>query len=99
LAGGEIRVTKRTWYAHLHKGKKYGRGYRPQKTEIASGHEYNAWYWLTNQWPGRQHDFRWLIEKWWPIPTWYPDMLERWEFYFPPGATLAELKERALVHA
>jgi len=27
LSGGRVMVNKKTWYAHLHKGKKYGRGY------------------------------------------------------------------------
>ena len=96
LGGGAIMVTKKTWYAHLHKGKKYGRGYRPDRVEISAGHEYNAWYWVTNQWPERKRDLRWLVERFWPVPTWPADVLERWAWYFPSGATLAELKTRAL---
>lgn len=96
LGGGVMLTTKRTWYAHLHKGSRYGRGYRPNRSEIASGHEYSAWYWLTDQWPERVNDMRWLAEKWWPVPTWPADTLERWDWYFPKGATLEELKSRAL---
>ena len=96
LSGGVMLTTKRTWYAHLHKGKRYGRGYRPDRAEIARGHEYSAWYWLTNQWAGRTMDFKALIEKWWPIPTWYPDMLENWDWYFPKDANLETLKARAV---
>jgi len=96
LSGGAIMVTKKTWYAHLHKGKKYGRGYRPDKVEISAGHEYNAWYWVTNQWPGRQMTMRQFIQKWMPVPTWPEDVIDRWVWYFPSDATLAELKARAL---
>lgn len=96
LGGGVLLTTKRTYYAHLHKGSRYGRGYRPNRQEIAAGHEFSAWYWVTNQWAERQHDFRWLIEKWMPLPTWPSDVLENWGKYFPPGATLAELKAAAL---
>ena len=102
LAGGHIMVTKRCWGAHLHKGKKYGRGYHPNKAENSAGHEYNAWYWMTDQWTGRRVSMRSFIERWMPIPTWPADVLENWERYFPPGATLAELKAAALhetVHA
>jgi hypothetical protein len=95
LAGGRLLTTKRTWYAHLHKGKKYGRGYRPDRAEIASGHEYSAWYWLTDQWVGRMMNFRDFIAPWLPLPGWPADTLERWEHYFPKGATLEQLKERA----
>jgi hypothetical protein len=90
LAGGKLLVTKHTYYAHLHKGKKYGRGYRPNRTEIAVGHEYSAWYWMSQ--PGMR-DF---IARWWPVPTWPADTLERWDEYFPPGATLEHLKAAAL---
>lgn len=89
LGGGVMLTTKRTWYAHLHKGKKYGRGYRPDRAEIAAGHEYSAWYWMT------QPAMRAFIEHWWPVPTWPADTLERWDYYFPQGATLEQLKERA----
>lgn len=89
LAGGRIMVTKRTWYAHLHKGKKYGRGYRPNKAEISVGHEWGAHYWMGQ--PGMRE----LVRRFWPVPTWPADVLDRWDWYFPQGATLEELKHRA----
>lgn len=92
LGGGVMLTTKRTWYAHLHKGKKYGRGYRPDRAEIASGHEYSAWYWLTDQWAERAMDFKDFIARWLPLPGWPADTLERWDYYFPKGATLEQLK-------
>lgn len=95
LGGGALLTTKRTWYAHLHKGQRYGRGYRPNRQEIAEGHEWSAWYWLTNQWQDRQRDFRWLIERWWPAPTWPIDVLENWDKYFPPSSSLEDLKAAA----
>ena len=95
LNGSRIMVTKSTWYAHLHKGKKYGRGYRPDKAEISAGHEFNAWYWMTEQWPCARVDMRSLVERFWPVPTWPVDVLENWGEYFPANAPLAYLKERA----
>jgi hypothetical protein len=95
LSGGKIMVNKKTWYAHLHKGKKYGRGYRPDKAEISRGHEYNAWYWMTDQWLGRTRSMREFIAEWMPVPGWPADVLERWGEYFPMGASLDTLKARA----
>lgn len=89
LAGGKIMVTKRTWYAHLHKGKKYGRGYRPNRSEINVGHEWSAHHWLSQ--PGMRD----LIARFWPVPTWPVDVLERWDWYFPAGGTLEDFKARA----
>ena len=73
LGGGEVKVNKLTWYAHLHKGKTYGRMWhqsREDRDEVLRGHNWSAWYWMTNQWTERVHDFEWLIEKFWPVPTW-----------------------------
>jgi len=72
LGGGQVMVNKKTWYAHLHKGKQYGRMYHQDKTEVVEGHNYSAWYWSTNQWEDRIHDIDWFIDKFWPVPTW-PD--------------------------
>lgn len=70
LGGGEIKVNKKTWYAHLHKGKRFGRMYSSHNLSIVEGHNYSAWFWATNQWDKRVHDLSWLVEKFWPVPTW-----------------------------
>jgi glycosyltransferase involved in cell wall biosynthesis len=66
LSGGRVVINKKTWYAHLHKGKHYGRGYPLSQREMIAGNHYCVKYWLTNQWQGRKHDFNWLIKKFWP---------------------------------
>ena len=69
LSGGRVVRNKKTWYAHLHKGKKYGRGYSVDKKDFAKGDEYNK-KWLTNTaWDKQTKDIRWLIEKFNP-PGW-----------------------------
>jgi len=81
LGGGAIKVNKKTWYAHLHKGQQYGRGYSISGNMVRQGHEYSARYWMSNSWPGRVHDIEWLVEKFWPVPTWPDDwreLLEKW---------------------
>jgi glycosyltransferase involved in cell wall biosynthesis len=75
LGGGRMIINKNTWYAHLHKGKQYGRGYHQNREEVKLGHKYSAWHWMTNQWTERKHDMKWLIDKFWPLPRW-PD---NWE--------------------
>jgi len=75
LGGGEIKVNKKTWYAHLHKGKTFGRMYHQSQREIIEGHNYSAWFWATNQWKNRIHDLKWFVEKFWLMPTWP----ENWE--------------------
>lgn len=78
LNGGEIKVNKKTWYAHLKKTKRhytnkiYGKSYKTNK--LSNG----QWMWVAKHWmndlePGMEHKFEWLIEKFWPIPTWSED--------------------------
>lgn len=70
LGGGKIMVNKKTWYAHLHKGRQYGRGYYMSKREVMVGSDYSNDFWMNNRWEQRVHDIEWLIEHFWPVPTW-----------------------------
>jgi len=73
FAGGRVVRNKKTFYAHLHKGHKYGRGYfldkRTTKNAVAYSNKFLGgevtW---PKQKPGR--DLKWLIEKFWPVPGW-----------------------------
>lgn len=76
LGGGRLVVNKKTWYAHSHKGSR-GKGYgfsNAQYQEHMKGTERGRLfcidYWLHNKWEKRVHDFEWLLEKFWPVPTW-----------------------------
>lgn len=81
LGGGEIKVDKNTWYAHLGKKKKhydsgkYDREYKIDPVTLKA----NVWasrHWIRNEEPGMIHDFKWFIKKFMPVPSW-PD---NWEF-------------------
>jgi glycosyltransferase involved in cell wall biosynthesis len=73
LGGGAVMVNKNAWYAHLHKGSRYGKMYKisdwNRYTKLCS--EWSADYWLNNRWEGRKHDFSWFInEKFSDMPGW-----------------------------
>lgn len=70
LSGGRVIRNKKTWYAHLHKGKQYGRGYYLARKEIQQGSERIVDYWMNNRWPGQIRDFKWLIDHFAPVPGW-----------------------------
>jgi glycosyltransferase involved in cell wall biosynthesis len=74
LGGGAVKVNKRTWYAHLHKGKTHGRGYFISKQEMDAGADFAMRYWTLDRWAERRRDLRWLIEKFAPVPTWPADL-------------------------
>ena len=73
LGGGAVKVNKKTWYAHLHKGKRYGRMYNQNHNEIVEAHRWSAKHWMNNEEPNMVHKIDWLIEKFWPVPTWPED--------------------------
>jgi len=73
LGGGRVVINKKTWYAHLHKGRTYGRGYFISKGEMVRGTYYSADHWFYNKWPERKYDLAWLVDKFWPVPTWPAD--------------------------
>lgn len=73
LGGGRVVVNKKTWYAHLHKGNTYGRGYFLSKNEKNRGDAYCNDFWFNNRWEGRIHDLSWLVEKFYPVPHWPED--------------------------
>ena len=79
LGGGRQVVNKRTWYAHLHKGKRYGRGYHMDRGECIRGNVYSTDFWINNRWEKRVQNIDWLIAKFWPVPGWPEDWRTRWE--------------------
>jgi len=75
LSGGRVVVNKNTWYAHLHKGRFFGRGFFLSKKRKIESERYSTDFWVNNKWDKRIHDFKWLVDKFWPLPGW----LEDWE--------------------
>lgn len=77
LSGGRVVTNKKTWYAHLHKGKEIGRGYSldSQKTKDCYAYSYHHW---VNE---RKEGFIKLIEFFWPISGWPDNWKEKlWKF-------------------
>jgi len=85
LGGGRLVVNKKTWYAHYHKGNK-GKNYGFSNNQYADhmggmekGRQYCIDYWIYDKWEGRIHDFQWLLDKFWPVPTWPENWKEQIE--------------------
>lgn len=75
LSGGKVMVNKKTYYAHLHKGRKYGRGYKLDEKWLTMGRNHTM-KWIHNEaWDKQTLPFSWLIEHFAPVPTWP----ENWE--------------------
>lgn len=78
LCGGKVMTNKKTWYAHLHKGKKYGRGYRMDNSWLTKGASFTKRWMSDDAWHKQTLPFASLIERFWPVPTW-PDDRTLWK--------------------
>jgi len=78
LSGGHVVRNKKTWYAHLHKGKRYGRGYSLHNSTLNQGATYTK-KWMTPglAWDKQTLPLSWLIERFWPVPSWTQDTLNQ----------------------
>ena len=86
LGGGEIKVNKKTWYAHLgkrmrHYSKRmFSKKHKTEK-EVLRGNRWGTKHWMNNEEPNMVHPFSWIVEKFWPIPYWEDNWEEIWKKY------------------
>ena len=79
LGGGSMKVNKKTWYAHLHKGKQYGRMYKFDDAGHITGTNWSAKHWMNGEELGMIHDMAWLVDEKFPgMPTWEKNWKEIW---------------------
>jgi len=102
LGGGRVVINKKVWCAHYEQ-RLSDRGWSLQKEIIFRSHEAIAKYFVNNQWPRAIHDFTWLVEKFWPLPTkndptrnqayFWPD---DWKSYYSIDDEVTKLAQLAL---
>lgn len=68
--GGRAVRVKGTWYAHLHKGKKYGRGYGTSSEDWAKGDEYVKRWFTDDAWDKQKIPFREVLSRFSDMPGW-----------------------------
>lgn len=74
LGGGRMVVNKKAWYAHLYKGKRYGRMYKLDDADHKRGANWSASHWLNNEEPNMGHKFEWFVDEKFPgMPSWPAD--------------------------
>lgn len=70
LSGGRVVVNKKTWFAHLHKGKKHGRGYFLSKSSVIGSGKYTRNFCMGNSWPKAVISMKSFVDIFSPVPTW-----------------------------
>jgi len=71
LGGGKVMVNKNVWNAHYSKSMQERLESVPDysRNNDAHLHKNLAFYFLRNQWKDQVHNFGWLMDRFWPLPT------------------------------
>lgn len=69
LSGGQLIANKNIWYAHLFKSTPH------QIPEQAINR--SKYLWKGNNWPLAKYDLKWLVTKFWPVPGWSFEDLDK----------------------
>ena len=70
--GGRVITNKNTYFAHLHKGKRYGRMYYMSKSVMRACCAYAYNYWVNEN----RDFFIEFIERFMPVPGWKKDWMD-----------------------
>lgn len=72
LSGGEVRVNKNTWYAHLFRtqGGDFGFPYQLSGTQVAKAKKTARDLFFEGKWEKQIHPLSWLVERFWPVKGW-----------------------------
>jgi hypothetical protein len=70
INGGRVVVNKNCWYAHLYKGKDFGRMYKSNFTQWKMTKAFGHYYWTVE----KNDEFLKVLEKFMPIPNWPEDI-------------------------
>lgn len=90
LSGGRCLVDWRTWYAHCFRTQPgFGFPYPLSGTQVEHAKGQVRDLFFENKWPLQVHPLSWLVERFWPVPGWTVEDLERIGGHVP-GAALAE---------
>jgi hypothetical protein len=71
--GGKCMSNSNCWYAHLHKGPRYGRMYHLPKNICDKSNTFCYDYWVNQNWD----IFEKYVERFMPVPGWPPDWREQ----------------------
>jgi len=71
LSGGRHVVNRKTWFAHFFRcGDGPHFPYRASGTEQKAARRYSIKLWTSGKWQHQRRPLEWIVEKFWPVPTW-----------------------------
>jgi glycosyltransferase involved in cell wall biosynthesis len=108
LSGGRVVCNKKTWYAHMFRtqGGDFSFPYPISGRDQEKAKSYARDLFFNNKWEKQIHPLSWLIEKFWPVPGWSDEDLQKLkantfrfkeEQGFEPAKSIAESEPAPLV--
>jgi glycosyltransferase involved in cell wall biosynthesis len=79
LSGGKVLVNHHTWYAHMFRtqGGDFGFPYPQSGKEVSRCKGRVRDLFFNNKWKKQIYPLSWLVEKFWPIPGWKDEDLDK----------------------
>ena len=85
LSGGRCIRVKDTNYAHMHKNEREldnrGRTWKLSWSAMRDTGRFQTNLWMNDLWPRATRKMEWLVDHFWPIPTWPENWKEVKEKY------------------
>jgi glycosyltransferase involved in cell wall biosynthesis len=76
LSGGRLCVNKKTWFAHFFRTQ-FGWPYHISGRQVDRARAYSNDFWKNNKWPKQKYPLHWLVERFWPVPGWTEEELQK----------------------
>ena len=79
LSGGRVLVNHKTWYSHCFRtqGGSFGFPYE-QHGRAVDKTKKKVWeFFINGKWDKQIHSVSWLVEKFWPVPGWTQEQLDK----------------------
>jgi glycosyltransferase involved in cell wall biosynthesis len=79
LSGGKVMVNHKTWYAHMFRtqGGDFGFPYHLSGNQINGAKKYAKDLFFNNKWDKQIRPLSWLVERFWPVPGWTEEDLNK----------------------
>lgn len=79
LSGGKVMINHNTWYAHMFRtqGGDFGFPWPCSGKQVSSAKKHAKDLFFNNKWEKQIHPLSWLVEKFWPVPGWTQEDLDK----------------------
>ena len=79
LSGGSVMVNQKTWYAHMFRtqGGDFGFPYELSGKQVEYAKQAAKHLFFENGWDKQVRPLSWLLKKFWPVPGWTQEDLDR----------------------